>query len=162
MSSMADATFCQQHPERETGLRCNRCDRYMCPECAVATPVGYRCRECVRAHEDRFFSGTSLDYLVVFVVCAAGAALVQLAGGLLRLPLLFLILLALPAGGAIATLTLRLGGGRRGRRSGAVAAAGALAGSLLFALLLGGLGIRVLLLAGILAATVYGRYRVRI
>ncbi len=160
MSAVPETTYCAQHPQRETNLRCNRCDRLMCPACAVPTPVGYRCRECVRAHEDRFFSGTQLDYVLVFAICAIGAALARLLSGFL--PLLFLILLAIPVGGAIATLALQLSGRRRGRWSGAVAAAGVLAGSLLFALVLGGLGIRTLLLAGILAATVYGRYRVRI
>lgn len=160
MSAMPEATFCAQHPERETGLRCNRCERYMCPACAVQTPVGYRCRECVRAHEDRFFSGTSADYILGFAISAIGAALAQLLAGLL--PLLFLILLAVPLGGVIATLALQLSGRRRGRWSGSVAAAGVVAGSLLFALFLGGLSLRSLLLTVILAVTVYGRYRVRI
>lgn len=155
MSAAGEATFCAQHPERETSLRCNRCDRYMCPACAVQTPVGYRCRECVRAQEERFFSGTNVDYLVVFLVCAAGGTLVRLVGGFL--PLLFLIILAVPAGGAIATVALQLSGRRRGRWSGRVAAAGAVAGSLLF-----GVSIYALIIAGVLAATVYGRYRMRI
>ncbi len=162
MSAVPETTYCAQHPQRETNLRCNRCDRLMCPACAVPTPVGYRCRECVRAHEDRFFSGTRLDYLVVFVVTALGAALAALLIGLVGGFLLLVILLAVPAGGAIATLALRLSGRRRGRWSGAVAAAGVLAGSLAFALFLGRPGISTLLFAGIMAATVYGRYRVRI
>ncbi len=157
---MSEMTFCAQHPERETGLRCNRCDRYMCPACAVQTPVGYRCRECVREQEDRFFSGTSGDYVLVFAISAVGAGLAQLLAGLL--PTLFLILLAIPVGGVIATLALQLSGRRRGRWSGSVAAAGVVVGSLLFALTLGGLGVRTLLFTGILAVTVYGRYRVRI
>lgn len=160
MSAAGEATFCAQHPERETGLRCNRCDRYMCPACAVQTPVGYRCRECVRAQEERFFSGSNVDYVVVFAVNAIGAALAQLLSGLL--PLLFLILLAVPVGGAIATLALQVSGRRRGRWTGSVAVAGVLVGSLIFSFFLGGLGIRTLLLAGVLAATVYGRYRMRI
>ncbi|MCY3907113.1 MAG: hypothetical protein OXF63_07680 [Anaerolineaceae bacterium] len=157
---MSEATFCARHPERETGLRCNRCDRYMCPACAVQTPVGYRCRECVREQEDRFFSGTSGDYVLVFATSAVGAGLAQLLAGLL--PTIFLILLAIPLGGGIATLALQLSGRRRGRWSGAVAATGVVAGSLLFALTLGGLGIRTLLFTAILAVTVYGRYRVSI
>ena len=157
---MSEATFCARHPERETGLRCNRCDRYMCPACAVQTPVGYRCRECVREQEDRFFSGTSGDYVLVFATSAVGSGLAQLLAGLL--PTIFLILLAIPLGGGIATLALQLSGRRRGRWSGVVAATGVVAGSLLFALTLGGLGIRTLLFTAILAVTVYGRYRVSI
>ena len=71
-------------------------------------------------------------------------------------------MLAIPLGGGIATLALQLSGRRRGRWSGAVAATGVVAGSLLFALTLGGLGIRTLLFTAILAVTVYGRYRVSI
>ncbi len=159
---MSEATFCAQHPERETSLRCNRCDRYMCPACAVQTPVGYRCRECVREQEDRFFSGTNADYVLVFAVSAVGAALAQLLIGLIGGFLILAILLAVPAGGVIATLALQLSGRRRGRWSGHVAAAGVVAGSLLFALFLGGLGIRTLLLAGIMTVSVFGRYRMRI
>jgi hypothetical protein len=33
---------------RETLLRCNRCDRPMCTECAVQHPVGLRCKECIK------------------------------------------------------------------------------------------------------------------
>ena len=67
--------YCALHPERDTGLRCNRCDRYMCIECAKRTPVGYTCRECVRGHENRFYQGTLLDYAIVAAVSAAGGAL---------------------------------------------------------------------------------------
>ena len=46
-------TYCEVHPDRETSLRCNKCGRLMCTECAVLTPVGYRCRECVRGQQER-------------------------------------------------------------------------------------------------------------
>jgi hypothetical protein len=39
---------CYVHPNRETSLRCNNCDRPICAACAIRTPTGYRCRECVR------------------------------------------------------------------------------------------------------------------
>jgi len=42
-----EALYCEVHPERETMLRCNRCGRLMCTDCAVRHPVGLRCRECV-------------------------------------------------------------------------------------------------------------------
>ena len=42
-----EAFYCEVHPERETMLRCNRCGRLMCTDCAVRHPVGLRCRECV-------------------------------------------------------------------------------------------------------------------
>ena len=37
---------CYRHSDRETGVRCARCGRPICPECMVSTPVGIRCPEC--------------------------------------------------------------------------------------------------------------------
>jgi membrane associated rhomboid family serine protease len=38
---------CYRHPDRETGIRCTRCDRPICPECMVSASVGFQCRDCV-------------------------------------------------------------------------------------------------------------------
>ena len=63
-------TYCAVHPDRETALQCNKCGRYMCVQCAVPTPVGYRCKECVRGIEDKFFNASPADPAIVFAVCA--------------------------------------------------------------------------------------------
>ncbi|GIL08523.1 MAG: hypothetical protein BroJett033_0340 [Chloroflexota bacterium] len=161
----AETTFCAVHPDRETALRCNKCGRLMCAECAVLTPVGYRCRECVRQHDDKFYKGTTADYVIVFgvsaVLSALGLFVLSLLGGFL----LFVILLALPVGGGIGEAALRLTGRRRGRYSGAVAAAGVVVGALALGLVLTGqvvFSLTFLAYTGIVAATVYGRFRLRI
>jgi len=37
---------CSYHPDVQTGLRCTRCGKPICPRCAVRTPVGLRCPDC--------------------------------------------------------------------------------------------------------------------
>ncbi len=39
---------CYRHPDRETYIKCVRCDRPICPDCMVEAPVGFQCVECVR------------------------------------------------------------------------------------------------------------------
>jgi membrane associated rhomboid family serine protease len=38
---------CYRHPDRETYIRCQRCDRPICPACMNPAPVGYQCPQCV-------------------------------------------------------------------------------------------------------------------
>ncbi|MBD8507002.1 rhomboid family intramembrane serine protease [Hoyosella sp. G463] len=38
---------CTRHPDRPTGLRCNRCGRPYCPACLREAAVGYQCASCV-------------------------------------------------------------------------------------------------------------------
>ncbi len=179
-----DILHCTVHPDRETTLRCNKCGRPMCVQCAVQTPVGYRCRECVRGIQAGYYKATEADYAIIFAVCGVltgvGAVIVMAIG----LGILFTLILALPIGSLVAEAALRLTSRRRGRQSAKIAAAGAVIGGLVggvvqFFLAYGGAIARLhasindVLSVGVLnnialwvfvvlaAVAVYGRFRMR-
>ncbi len=124
-----EITYCEVHPDRETALRCNKCNRLMCAQCAVPTPVGYRCHECVRRVEDKFYSGTTADYIVAGLICAGLSAI---ASGIISAIgfILLAIFIGFPAGGLISEVALRAIQRRRGRYSGNVGVASVLVGAL--------------------------------
>ncbi len=41
------APVCARHPDRETWVKCGRCNKPLCPDCVMHGPVGVRCRECL-------------------------------------------------------------------------------------------------------------------
>jgi len=108
-----EKTYCAVHTDIETALRCNRCGRYMCPRCAVRTEVGYRCRECVYAHQGKFYKATLCQQIVAVAVVFA----LSLVAGFIvpRLFLLGALFLSLPAGAAIGELAWRAALRQRGR-----------------------------------------------
>jgi hypothetical protein len=148
---------CANHPGRETLLRCNRCEKPICVECAVLTPTGYRCKECVRSQQKIFDTALSKDY--VFGILTAG--ILSFIGSLLTgLVGFFVIFLAPAAGWVIAEAVRKVTQRRRGRllfRLVAVATAvGALVRLLpiIFVLLLGNVNLGILFAA--LWPAVYG------
>lgn len=39
---------CYRHPGRESYIRCQRCERYVCPDCSRDAAVGVHCLDCLR------------------------------------------------------------------------------------------------------------------
>ena len=76
--------YCYRHPDRETLLRCNRCERPICTSCAVLTPTGYRCVECVRSQQKVFDTAKWIDYplsmAIAFILAFIGAYFASILG----------------------------------------------------------------------------------
>ncbi|MGE5530955.1 MAG: hypothetical protein ACM3VW_02400 [Bacteroidota bacterium] len=62
--------YCVNHPDRETGLRCHRCDRPICYQCAIKTPVGQICPDCYKAAQAKYYNGTSSDVIIGAAIAA--------------------------------------------------------------------------------------------
>jgi hypothetical protein len=60
--------YCYNHPQKETSLRCNRCEQFICSKCAIHTPTGYRCKTCIRAHQKSFDTAQWYDYISASIV----------------------------------------------------------------------------------------------
>jgi hypothetical protein len=118
-------------------LRCNRCERIICADCAVLTPTGYRCKECIRGQQKIFNTAETIDFPIAFFVAAFLSFLGSLLAGMIGLWGLFLA----PVAGGITAEAVRWAI-RRHRSPGLyiTAAVGAVCGALpplLFALLAG-------------------------
>lgn len=127
--------FCTNHPNVETMLRCNKCNRPMCVRCVRLTDVGYRCKECIAGQQAVYFNAESLDYPIAFgvgfIVCAIASPLAGLFLGRMGFFGLWIaVLLGSAAGGILAELIRRATNRRRGRYLWAVAFGGVLLGVL--------------------------------
>ena len=110
----SERIVCYNHPDRETTLRCNRCERPICADCAVLTPTGYRCKECVRGQQKIFDTARWIDYPVAFIIAAALSSI-----GLLLLRMVgfwFIVLFIAPVVGVIIAEAVRRAVGRRRSR----------------------------------------------
>jgi hypothetical protein len=135
-----ETLFCYRHPDRPTGLRCYSCSRPICTKCAVRTPVGYRCPECIREAQDVFFTARPVDYALAVVVALV---LGLLAGFIVPRLGFFVIFLAPAVGTGIGRLAFRAAGRRHGRWLAQLVAAMVVIGGLLpyLPVLLGGVSL---------------------
>jgi hypothetical protein len=124
--------YCYVHPNRETSLRCNRCDRPICAQCAVRTPTGYRCKECVKSQLKVFDTAEWYDYIIAFVVAgiASGIASVLVLVVSSFFFGLLVLFLAPGAGVVIGNIILRFIKNRRSRALFLTCAIGMVAGAL--------------------------------
>ncbi len=95
--------YCYNHPQRETSLRCNRCNRPICSECAVLTPTGYRCKECIRGQQKIFDTARPYDFPLAVVT----AGVLSFLGSYLAGFLWFFILMAAPIIGVVIAEAVR-------------------------------------------------------
>ena len=97
---MSEPMHCVNHPNVETYLRCNKCGRPICPKCAVRTPVGYRCRDCVNAQQQVFYTDFRPTHYLIAAAVALPLALI--AGWLIPSLGWYAIILGPLVGGGIA------------------------------------------------------------
>jgi len=120
---------CARHPDVETTLRCNRCGTPICPRCAIQTPVGFRCPDCVRAQSAIFYNAVWTDYVIAAVVALVFSAGVGLLASLVGW--FFMIFIGPAAGGLLGEIIFRAVRRRRGRQLWAVTGAAMVIGALL-------------------------------
>ena len=108
-----EVTYCSFHPNVETRLRCSKCGTPICPRCAVQTPVGFRCPECVRSQQAIFYTATPLDYAIAAVVSLVASTVAGFIMG--RVGIFLALILGGVVGGAIAEIVRWAIRRRRGR-----------------------------------------------
>lgn len=118
---------CYKHPNRETLLRCNKCNRPICTQCALQTPTGYRCKECVRGQQKVFNTARASDFLLAFVIAGGLSYLGSYIPSFIGL---FTIFAAPFAGTIIVEIIKKVTGNRRSVGLFWTVTAAAIAGSL--------------------------------
>ena len=159
---------CANHPDRETLLRCNKCGKPICFSCAVRTPVGYRCNQCVREQQNIYFNALGRDNIVALAVGFILTLIVApIVGFLLGSIGFFGFFIAFIIGSGAGTLVARIirnaVGNRRGRKLPHMAITGIILGvapwGILFLLSGGRAFLMLLLFAGLTIASAFPQLR---
>lgn len=119
-TTATEVLHCYVHPDRETTLRCNNCNRPICAWCAVRTPTGYRCKECVKGQQRIFDTAQSTDYIFGFLAAGILSLLASLLVGVVSSFGIFawiLILIGAPTVGALIAEAVRFSIRRHRSRS---------------------------------------------
>ena len=124
--------FCFRHPDRETWIRCGRCDKPICVKCGMMGPVGMRCKDCGKLRNDPLTSFTPTQ-LVLGIGAAVGAGTI---GGFVGLSVgFFVIFIGAFAGGLIGESVMRVTGYKRGPVMQSIVIGGIVVGAILAAFL---------------------------
>jgi len=109
MTSEPTTLYCENHPHVETTLRCNRCEKPICAKCAVLTPTGYRCTDCVRSQQKSFDTAVWFDYILAIGI----AAVLAFIGSLLTTRIGFFTIFLAPFAGIVIAEAVRFAVRRR-------------------------------------------------
>jgi hypothetical protein len=124
-----DVLYCANHPSVETMLRCNRCGKPICSRCAVGTPVGYRCKQCLGQQQSVFYTGGTADYVIAGAIALVLGGVASLIMSLLGY-WFFALILGAPAGVGIAEAVRLAVRGRRNKYLWLVVGGGIVVGAL--------------------------------
>jgi hypothetical protein len=103
MTDELTLTYCENHPNVESTLRCNRCDKPICAKCAVLTETGYRCRECVRQQQKTFDTANSIDYVIAIAI----ALILAFIGSMIVRSIGFFTIFLAPVAGIVIAEAIR-------------------------------------------------------
>lgn len=86
----------------ESSLLCCKCGEVICPECAVQTPVGFRCRECAQLNKPPTFRVETKHYVIAVLVGLGLAVVFGLLWSFVirSMPYLYLNIIIAPGIGA--------------------------------------------------------------
>jgi hypothetical protein len=128
LSDQPPPLYCYRHPDRETWVRCGRCDQPICTKCSMQGPVGLRCKTCGTPSRDAL---ASLRPGQVAIGVAIAGGLGAAVGYFSSQFGFFMIIIGFFAGTFVAEGLDRTIGIKRGPRILALAVAGILIGGLI-------------------------------